>query len=280
MRLTEIEVDARPIALARIGLGIATLLNTGEMFALLRSVADGRLALPVHGAIPSPTSGGVLLYTVLAGAAAVALILGWRASGAAALSTALNIWVFLWDQQTYSGHRFLATLLVAYLIFARSDRALSLPRWFRSRVAASSAPEPPAGSQPGQVPWWPQLLMMTQLSVCYFFAAVSKLNTEYLSGAPLAQWIWLPMPWWLFTLTACASIAVELILAVGLWRRSTRREAAVLGTLLHLSILVLMKEQTLPLIAFALTCLSLYGLFFHRPPLPAGRSRAGSSHYA
>jgi hypothetical protein len=251
MRLTEKQVGPLPVAVARIGLGIATMMNTGEMFGLLNSIAGGKPALPVLDAIPSPTSPAVFIYAVLAMAAGAALVVGWHASAAALVSTILNVGVFLWDQQTYSGHRFLATLLVAYLVFARSDRALSVAR------------------RAGWVPWWPQLLMMTQLSVCYFFAAVSKINIEYLSGAPLSQWIRVPMPWWMFMLTACASIGVELILAFGLWRRSTRREAAVLGILLHLSIIALMEEQTLPLIAFALTCLSVYGLFFHRPPLPA-----------
>jgi hypothetical protein len=255
MRLRDIGVEARPVAVARIGLGIATLLNTGEMFVLLNSIAGGKLALPVHEMIPSPGSAAVLLYAVLAAAAGVALTVGWHASAAAVATTVLNVGVFFWDQQTYSSHRLLGTLLVACLIFARSDTALSV------------------SPRPGRVPWWPQLLMMTQLSVCYLFAALSKINVEYLSGAPLSQWIRLSLPWWLFVLMACASIAVELILAVGLWRRSTRREAAVLGVLLHLSIVTLMKEQTLPLIAFALTCLAVYGLFLRRPSLPPFRLR-------
>jgi hypothetical protein len=258
MRLTEVKVDARPVAFARIGLGIATIMNTGEMFVLLNAIAGGKLAFPVHDLIPSPTSAAVFVYAVLAVVAGLALTVGWHASAAAVVLTVLNVAVFFWDQQTYSGHRFLGTLLVAYLIFARSDAALSVSR------------------RRGPVPWWPQLLMMTQLSVCYLFAAVSKINVDYLSGAPLSKWVLLSLPWWMFTLAACGSIVVELILAVGLWRASTRREAALLGVMLHLSIIILMKEQTLPLIAFALTCLCVYGLFFRRPPLPVVSGRKAS----
>jgi hypothetical protein len=41
----------------------------------------------------------------------------------------------------------------------------------------------------------------------------------------------------------------------------------VLGVFLHLSIVSLMESQTVPLIAFALTCLPVYGLFIVRPSL-------------
>ncbi|CCG02928.1 HTTM domain-containing protein [Blastococcus saxobsidens] len=263
MRLTEVRTDPRPIAAARAGLGVVTVANSVEGFVLLREVAGGKLGLPVHALIPAPTSPLVHVYLVVAVVAGLALTVGWRTATAASVTTALNVGVLLWDQQTYSSHRLLATLLVAYLVFAESDRAWSLS---------------PRG---GLAPWWPQLLMMTQLSVCYFFAAVSKISVVFLSGAPLSLWVWAPLPWWMFTLMAVGTVAVELFLAFALWRRSTARAAAALGVLLHLSIVVLLEDQTLPLAAFALTCLCLYGLFLHRPEIPVsrlaqpGRSTAG-----
>ena len=255
MRLTDVRTDPRPVAVARIGLGVATIANSVEMFVLLRGIAEGKLALPVHALIPSPTPAAVQLYLVAAVTAGLALTLGWRTSAAAVATVALNVGVFLWDQQTYSSHRLLGTLLVAYLVFARSDAAWSL------------------SSRGGPVPWWPQLLMMSQVSVCYFFAAVSKVNVVFLSGAPLSLWVWVPLPWWLFTLMAVGTVAVELFLAFALWRRSTVRAAAALGMLLHVSIVVLLEDQRLPLAAFALTCLCLYGLFLHRPEIPTRTAR-------
>ncbi len=106
------------------------------------------VALPLFDWTPSPASAAVAVYLVVAAGAGLALTLGWHAALAAAVTTVLNVSVFLWDQQTYSRHRLLATLLITYLIFARSDSAWPLPR------------------RGGPVPWWPRLLMMTQLSVC------------------------------------------------------------------------------------------------------------------
>ncbi|WP_309106742.1 hypothetical protein [Arthrobacter sp.] len=107
--------------------------------------------------------------------------------------------------------------------------------------------------------------MMAQLSVCYFFAAISKINLPFMSGWALSQWVWAPLPGWMFALMSVGTIGVELVLALGLWFRPSRRVAIGLGLLLHGSIVVLMKEQTLPLIAFAISCVSLYGLFIYRP---------------
>ena len=56
-------------------------------------------------------------------------------------------------------------------------------------------------------------------------------------------------------------------LAVNLWRPSNRRKAAVLGVLLHVGIVTMLRDETVPLIAFAMTCLGLYWLFLSRPDL-------------
>lgn len=249
MRLTDIQVDPRPVAVVRIALGVVTVLNAVESAGLLHEIARGKLRLPVHDLLPAPTVPAVSAFLVAAVVAGVAIGIGWRTAGAALLATGLNIWVLMWDQQTYSSHRLLMTLLVAYLIFARADAAWSVSR------------------RGGTAPWWPQLLMMTQLSVCYFFAAVTKVNVLFLSGVPLSLWVWVPLPWWIFTLMAVATVAVELYLAIGLWSPVMRRRAAVVGVLLHTSIVMMMRDETVPLLAFAVTCLSLYWLFLSRPDM-------------
>lgn len=260
MRLTELQGDARPIAVARVGLGVATIMNAAEIFALLSQIASGKLAMPVFPGTPHPSMTSVYVYVVVAVLAGTAITIGWHASRAAVASTLISVFVFFWDQQTYSSHRLLATLLVGYLIFACSDAKWSLRQ--RERF----------------VPWWPQLLMMTQLSVCYLFAAVSKINGVFIFGGPLAHWIGLPLPRWVFFLIAVATIVLEIFLAFAFWFRPSRRLAVILGLLFHSSIVVLMRDQTLPLIAFSLTCISVYGLFAFRPatqpmrgskPLPA-----------
>ncbi|PLC12164.1 hypothetical protein AUQ48_07835 [Kocuria flava] len=237
------------MALARIGIGLATLANSVEAHGILLEIAHGKLRLPVHESIPAPNDIVLAAFLLLALGASVAVVVGWKTSGAAVALTILNAFVLLWDQQTYSSHRLLMTLLTVFLIFARSDAAWSI------------------SNRGGTVPWWPQLLMMVQISVLYFFAAISKVSIVFLSGVPLSLWVRFSAPWWVFTLMALATVAVELYLAFGLWLPSTRRKAVVLGVLLHTGIVTMLEEETVPLIAFAVTCLSLYWLFLSRPGL-------------
>jgi hypothetical protein len=236
--------DPRPVAVARMGLGLATILNAWEMYQLLGRIANGRVSLPVLDWMPAPTTTTVNVYVIVAAVGGFVMLLGWHAAVAAGITTVLNVAVFLWDEQTYSSHRLLVTLLVAYLVFARSDTA-----WAARPVA-------------GSVPRGPQLLMMTQLSVCYLFAALSKLNVLFLSGAPLSVWLWISLPRWGFTAMALGTVAAELFLATAMWLRRYRAGAMVVGALLHLSIVALMAEQTFPLTAFAITCLCIYPLFW------------------
>lgn len=250
MRLTEVHVDdPRPIALVRIALGVALLINAVETSVLLSHLADGRLPVPVVEWLPAPTHALVSLYLAVAVLGAVAMVAGFMTSQAAVLSTLLSIWVFLWDQQTYSNHRVLVTLLVAYLVFARSDSTWA--------VSASRRRGQP-------VPWWPQLLMMTQLSVCYGFAALSKLNPVFLDGSLGGQLHW-ALPHAVLQVMAVATVALELTLAIGLWVRKLRTFVALAGASFHASIVVGMVSQTLPLVAFSLACVPAYWLFLTRP---------------
>lgn len=251
MRVTELRINPRPVAVARIGLGVATILMSVEAFEILATIANGRLAAPVFAGVPGPAVPvliAVLVLQILAGAATA---LGWKTEVAASVSVLLSIAVLLADQQTYSSHRLLVTLLLSYLVFARAGTAWSV--------------RPSAGLPP--VPFWPQLLMMSQLSVVYFFSAINKVNPDFASGKPLATWVWLELPWQMYTLASVMTIAVELIIAIGLWFPASRRLAVALGLGLHLSIVILMNHDTLALVAFAIACMSLYPLFLTRPRL-------------
>ena len=255
MRLTEIRTDPRPVAVARIGIGIATVFNAVEAFEILQRVASGHLAVPVLAGTPLLSMPWLVAGLVLAVAAGTAVTIGWLTSPAAAVSVALSTTVLLWDQQVYSSHRWLATLLLAYLVFAQAGTAWSVrPSPTRTTVI-----------------WWPQVLMMSQLSVLYVFSALSKINVTFISGVPLSGWVWLDLPWQLFFIASILTVVVEVVIGIGLWFRATRRIAVVFGLGLHLSIVVLMNNETLALIAFAITCVSIYPLFIFRPALRAPR---------
>lgn len=252
--------EARATALARIGLGLACLVNVQEMHVLLTRIAGGGLAMPVLDGLPAPSTWSVWLVTALGAVAGLALVVGWRPGPAALALTGLSLGIFLWDQQTYSNHRFLALVLVLLLALARSDRAWALRR--------SGAPAPPP---------WPRFLMMTQLSVCYLFAGLSKINPVFPGGRQFDTWLRVDLPATLDMSMALGTILGEVFIALGLWFARTRTLAVVLGVLLHVSIVVGMAHGTLPLVAFTLTCVPLYPLFFLRPGVGSAATDVPSS---
>lgn len=251
MSLTAIRVGPRPVAVARMGVGLAGAFNAVESHEILLRISHGKLATPTIDGLDLSSEPWLSVLVVVGVVAGIAVAVGVLTSAAAAVSVAASVAVLVTDLQTYSSHRLLATLLMAYLVFAQAGSAWSVQR----------------SAHRASVPWWPQLLMMSQLSVLYLFAGLSKANPVFLTGVPLSHWVWVELPWPVFTLAAFVTVLVEAGIAVGLWFRRTRRFAAVAGVLLHMSIVALMREDSLALVVFAITCLSLYPLFLFRPAL-------------
>lgn len=249
--LLRLDVDGRPVAAARVMLAFALSVCVLESAGVLSGIAGGKLRYPAL--LPAPTSASVQIFLVVGLLAAAFLLVGILASGAAAVGSALLTAALLWDQQTYSSHHLLITLLLAYLSFARSGE--------RGSLARHRSPDR------SDVPWWPQLLMMTQVSALYLFAGLSKMNPRFVSGRPLQDWMWLEGPLWLFQALAVATIVTEMFLAFALWVPRLRVAAVIAGVALHLGILFGLSDQTVVLIAFAAASLSTYWLFLSRPPL-------------
>ena len=115
---------------------------------------------------------------------------------------------------------------------------------------------------------WPVFLLMMQVSVVYGFAAITKLNTEFLSGRVLAGVLHegiLSFPDVLRTreflgAVALAAVFVELFLAIFLWSPRFRPTAFILGLGLHAT-MTLFMAPTGELFVFSLEMLALYPLF-------------------
>lgn len=220
---------------ARVGLGLSALLGLVGALGTLLAVSENQVQRPLWASLPEVTASTAVAIPLLFVPAAVALTIGAWPRVAATFLALLFGSLFVWEQQTYSNHLYLCLLLCLW--FAISPRAE--PR-----------------------------LLMSQLSVCYAFAGLAKVNGEFLSGDVLRGVVALPLPsgWW--TPLAVATIATELTLAVGLWIPRARVAAAFLGIIFHVSIPLVMSGDRYGLASFSLTCLCLYPLFLSRSAQP------------
>lgn len=251
--------DPRALAVCRILLGCVVATNTFEVAATMLRVEDGRLGVP--GVLDLPINETTIWVWALSGVVAgLMLALGVVTGLAAAAAAVLGVIALLWEQQNYSNHLWLTTLLATYLVFAKSDARWSVRALLLGRRES--------------VPAWPSLLMVTQLSVCYVFAGLSKLNPWWLAGDELRPSLHLTLPSAGYPLMAVVVIATEVFIGLGIWFGRTRWLALATGVLLHVGIIALMR-QPLTLVAFSLACLAVYPLVFTAPYV-GGRRKATS----
>lgn len=251
-RLVGTRVAPVSVGVTRVMLGAALAIISLDVAAFFHGLASGKLAYPFIDGVPRPPEWMPNALLGLGWLVALCLVLGLLPHVMAGLGAAVGATTLLWDQQIYSSHLTLLTILLILLVFAGSGRRLAIPRY----------------RQPGDtVPFWPQLLMMTQVSVVYLFAGLSKVQPTFLSGDPLQEWMWPDLPHWVFVVLAWATVVTEVGLAVALWIPRVRVVAAAVGVALHLSIVTLLDGENLWLLAFALTTTAVYPLFLTRPSL-------------
>ncbi len=262
-QLITAEVDARPVALARIITSVAVLTKlVGGARPLGRLVEPTTIKLPMLPWLPAPTPAVVTMLLVLWGAAGLCFLVGWRTRIAGAVLTLLLAVQLVLDQQTYSNHLYLLALVVGLLTMADSGAAWSLDALARSRAT---------------VPAWPVFLLQAQASIVYAFAALSKLTPDYLSGVALAPFvpfkagvalIGFPAAAAIVLLLSWATIPFEAMLAIYLWSPRHRGAAALLGVILHIGMVALIYRMRLDLTVFALVMWGLYLLFLGPAILP------------
>lgn len=266
--LPELRATSFPIGVARIGVGVATLLGAAEMARALKALhRPGVVRIPRFDALPVLPQAGVALFLGLWVLAGIAFCLGWHTRPAGALLIGFQVYGLLLDHQLYSNHLYLMTLFTFLLTLAESGGTVSLDA--RRKGAAP------------YIPAWPVLLMRILVTIVYGFAVLAKLNLIFLSGLVLRQQLRVPgiehLPPWFFMLLAMASVATEAFLAYALWRKPLRVVAYLVGIGFHLTILATMWVFP-DLITFAVLMWSAYLAFFSsiRPPGPESVSPARS----
>jgi hypothetical protein len=244
---TNNQVPSRPLAMARILVGSATLLQLPTLYSQLISLlAPGKFRVP-YSISPPVDASVVPILAWLTAALAIAAIVGWHTRIAlAGLAASLGFMLAL-DQQIYRNDLWLLFLECFLLSLAGSGAAISLD----ARRAGGK----------DFVERWPVLLLKIQLSIVYAFSAMSKVNSSFLRGDILQSAIRFDdLPLELLIALSIVAIGTEIFLAVGLWLAHTRRPAMLVGFLLHTSFVLLLNSGPI-LFAFGLEMLALYMLF-------------------
>jgi hypothetical protein len=255
--------DSRPVAIVRTLVGLAAIgfaleawINIGHV--LSPEVVDMLYVVwyPILPAAVLPLFIGVWLCAALA----FGIGLCTRVAGAI-LTLSMSYTLFL-DQQLYSNHLYLATLVVLLLTIAESGARFSLDArrsGGRDLILA-----------------WPIVLLKIEISIVYFYAALLKVNSQYLSGAmlstfwPLNQLAAQPGGLaWVLPFLAVVSIVTELFLAFALWMPRLRWLALAVGVGFHMLIIWTGGSQPgipdIPFTIFALVTVAPYALFFDFP---------------
>jgi vitamin K-dependent gamma-carboxylase-like protein len=257
-RLFQFRADARKLAVARITLAICSIGFAWENWRLLSRLLNPIIVqLPYFEWVPRLPVRILPFFIGLWVIASGAFLIGWMTRIAGSIITCLAGYTLLLDQQLYSNHLYLFSLIVLLLTIADSGAAFSLDLLGKSRS--------------NTVAGWPALLLMLQVSLVYGFSALAKLTPQFLSGDVLSQtlkrqaWFAFPDSWRsaeLLTTLAVSAIVLELFIAVGLWTRRLRWAAVIAGIALHGFILATVDSSRLSLGVFALEMFALYPLFF------------------
>ncbi len=196
------------------------------------------------------------LHFYLLGALGLCIALGLFYRLSAILFALGYTYVFLLDQAQYQNHYYLICLVSTLMIFVPAHRALSIDARRRPNLRSEF------------VPSWTLWLLRAQVAIVYFFAGIAKINTDWLRGFPLRDWLpgsdfYLP-PFsyllyqdWAALLFSYAGLAIDLLAAPLLLWRPTRRWMLGLLLLFHFTNEQLFGIGVFPALASALTLLFL-----------------------
>src|SRR5689334_23135522 len=206
------------VGLAAIGFALESWVNLGRV--LSPQVVD----MPYVAWYPILPAAVLPLFIAVWLCAALAFALGLRTRLCGATLVVVMAYTLFFDQQLYSNHLYLVTLVVLLLTIADSGARFSLDA--RRSGGRDLILE------------WPILLLKIEISIVYFYAALLKINPQYLSGVMLTTFwpfsqlaaqpgIWSSVP--ILPILAAASILTEFFLAVALWVPRLRWLALIVG---------------------------------------------------
>ncbi len=86
-------------------------------------------------------------------------------------------YIFLLDMTNYLNHFYLLIIFSGMMIFIPAQSCWSIHAWIRPNEANN------------YVSGWSIWLIRTQLLIVYFYAAIAKMNVDWINGMPLFEWL-------------------------------------------------------------------------------------------
>ena len=219
--------------------------------------------------LPHPPPAGIYSLYALIVVAGLAVAAGWHYRLMAALVSLGYVALLLLEETEYINHFYLYALVAAVLACMPGHRAASADVRAGRVLPATT------------VPAWTRLVLLFQVGLVYVFAALAKLNPDWLAARPLGVWLSAkahypllgsvlahPAAAWFMSYGGIALDA--LVVPLLLWQR-TRPWAFGAAALFHLTNVVVFGLGTFPWFALLLTTLFFAPDFPRRLPGFVGR---------
>ncbi|MBY0586125.1 HTTM domain-containing protein, partial [bacterium] len=188
-------VSGMSLAMMRIGFGAVQLWQTWEF---IRPIADGSMSTLEYlytgkdavwnfpypnfeWIVPLPEPGTSIAFALL-GLSSLMLLIGLLTPVAAIVNGLLFTYAWMLEANWWNNHYYLTSLVALMLALTPCSRCLSIDRWLsrcRSNVGTQTD---------GVIPFWCILWFRAQLYVVYTFAAIVKMNPDWLMGEPPRFW--------------------------------------------------------------------------------------------
>jgi vitamin K-dependent gamma-carboxylase len=196
-----------------------------------------------------------LLYLVffLMGLSALGIALGLFYRVSAVLFFTTYTYVFLLDKTQYNNHYYLIILLALLLVVVDAHRWAALDQKIFPALSAELTP------------FWQLFVFRAQIFIVYFYAALAKLNADWLRGEPIRTWLrdrsHFPVTGQLFAMEGTVwfftygGLLFDLLIGFGLLWKRTRLISVFLIFFFHLTNLSVFSIGIFPYLMLAATVL-------------------------
>jgi vitamin K-dependent gamma-carboxylase len=199
------------------------------------------------------TGNGMYYHFAALGILATCILVGFAYRLTAALFFLGFTYLFLLDQARYLNHFYFVGLVSFLMIFVPANRKFSVDALLRPSIASEFAPA------------WSLWILRAQMGIVYFFGGVAKINSDWLQGWPIREWmpqqLALPVLWrirdqvWLALFFSYSGLLLDLLaVPLLLWKRTRPYMFAALA-LFHLTNSNLFEIGIFPWFATAMTAL-------------------------